>query len=561
MSIDTNNYQDAAKWLNSKGSLSLKEGKFVKDSRAVKVKKFFSPNFRRAEKKKVIYSLYEKITSANQLSAKQRAAIVALGNAFILKNKKSKKLNEHLLLLDHHIGKIRLENGDRYLMKTNLLRLKKWERNGQDEKIFHNHYDFIKYVFDTPLDSQIKVTRDVIAENEKGEVVIPVELQRVEKGALVREQKAMPFREFKQYFHCVEDKVNKERTFIDPLGNIHTYLDTGKGMVMHDPYQAALVPPQAISKISQEDYERTLEVARKFVREGEEDSSKSTKRDYILQIVSSYVDSKHNNPLTENFKELLTRRKHPFIRIITPEGNVYEVGFGFEKKAILPLSVGTGHFRSPDWWEYMKCDEKVVTNIAIDSEEKDRLYQHVSSYQNQIRLGKKPAFHWLRQNCSVFVRGIVKCSTGIDIPTQTTFSNFLYRTAPTFIQKIGQGIAMGNKVFNDVMIRPLPNWIKKAGRWVAKLAKKIWSAVKAFFLSIISFFGGGALGKKGQKFRQTRTGPQKELAPHLQNPLKWTNEKKYRVNLPGLLQEWQRKQASTVTYKDPVRFAIVPPNS
>lgn len=559
MAINVNNYQNAAKWLSSKSSVTLKEGNFVKDRWNVKVKKFFSPKFRRAEKKKVIAYLREKITATKNLPAEQRAGIVALGNAFILKNKKSKKVHKSLLKLDHLMGKIRKTKGDRYLMKTNILQLKKWKRNGQDENIFQNHYDFIKYAFDTPLASQIKVTRDVIAENAKGEVVIPVELQRIEKDTLVREQKAMPFHEFKLQFSCVEDKTNKERVFVDHSGNIHTYLDTDKGMVMHDAYQAALVPPQAISNISQEEYKRTLGVARKFVRKGEKDPSKNNnKRDYILQVVTSYVDSKHNNPLTENFKELLTRRKHPYIRIITPEGNVYEVGF-YKNKSVFPLSIGSGQFRSPDKYEYLKVDERVVTNIAIDSEEKDSFYQYVSSYQNLIRLGKKPAFHWLRQNCSVFVRGIVKCSTGIDLPTQTTFSNFLYRIAPTFIQKIGQGLTKAKKAFSEVIIKPLPKWIKKTGRWVINIIKRIWSAFKALLLSVVSFLGGGAFGPKGQKFKQKAHEQQKDLAPHLQNPLKWVDEKKYRVNLPGILQEWQRKQASTVVFKNPVRFAIVPP--
>ena len=65
---------------------------------------------------------------------------------------------------------------------------------------------------------------------------------------------------------------------------------------------------------------------------------------------------------------------------------------------------------------------------------------------------------------------------------------------------------------------------------------------------------GGGIGEGGRAF----PGEDEETVdPPLQ---KWKNYYKLtRHNLPGILQEWQRNQPSTVTYKNSIKLAIVPP--
>ena len=566
MTAQINNYPNIVNWLKTGHSISLKNDGFVKDNWKVRLKKFFNPNFRNRETLKVIDYINGKFKNTPE----PNTDLVKLGNAFILKHRKSKKLNEGLLRLDHLMGNIRASNKElfdceRYLMKTNKIRLNKWQKASQNEEIFYKHYDFIKYLFETPLASQIKVTRDVIKENEDGEPVIPVEIKKIEHGELVTEIKQLPFSEFQEHFNCVHDKKYGEKVIVDKVNNIYTYLDTRKGMVMHDPYEAKSVPPPVISQLSQQDYAKTLEVARKFIRKDEKDLSETDRkecnknRNYILQIVSSYVKSGNNkNPITGNFNEFVKRRKHPYLRIITPEGKVYEGGFGWRNSTLLIFSMRSGQFRTPDIWEYKSCDERVVTNIAIDDKEKDKFYQFVMGYHNKIRLGRRPAFNLLFQNCSVFVRKAVKFSTDINLPTEMSVNKFLNRIAPTCIQIIGEKLKNMNTKLENIFIRPLPQCLKKGIHWIVDKIKKIWQAIHALILSAFAFVLGGAIGRGGEQFRENENEPERQLNAPLANPEQWINRSKYTFNFPGLLQEWQRKQPSTIVYEKPVRFTIVP---
>ena len=51
----------------------------------------------------------------------------------------------------------------------------------------------------------------------------------------------------------------------------------------------------------------------------------------------------------------------------------------------------------------------------------------------------------------------------------------------------------------------------------------------------------------------------KEISARLNKTKHFFSLKRFSYHLPGILQEWQRQQPSTVIYKDPVKLSVVPP--
>jgi hypothetical protein len=63
---------------------------------------------------------------------------------------------------------------------------------------------------------------------------------------------------------------------------------------------------------------------------------------------------------------------------------------------------------------------------------------------------------------------------------------------------------------------------------------------------------GGLKGKYARKF--TSPNKYKSIGPIMKDPQNWVSVGK--IDMPYVLQTWQKKQKSTVIYPNPIKFAI-----
>lgn len=435
--------------------------------------------------------------------------------------------------------------------------IKKWVDSGQQPEIYQRHPEFVSFLANSKILSQMKITRDQVRESE-GRAQLLVEGQWIDAQEVMNRFEKMDSKLYKTSF--VVEKSTRE---------VFTYLDNGRGLQKHHPHQTSNNP---ISKISEEDYNRTYAVARKFVRPEEagwSEEARSENRPFILQVVTSYV-----NEGNSNFNQFLRSAKHPYFRIIvgqdnpelkTSKGDVYEVGYGWKSSPYIPLITTQGRFSSPDSWEYKRPDQRVVTNIPISQEEAGRIRNFTLKYHlDQIHLGNDPAFHLFKQNCSVFFREACRAGN-IEIPTEITFSETLAKISPDWVFKAGRMIAKG---FNQslslgerFLVWVTPNWL---GKGIKMAWRKVVLAISDFFEAVVAFSLipgraalGGFHGDGGAVFRQLEEREERMEAP-LRN---WRNFVKLpHLNFPSIVQQWQREQPSTVIYERPVKLAIVPPS-
>lgn len=417
---------------------------------------------------------------------------------------------------------------------------KKWVSYGQDPEIFIKHADFCSYLEQTKLLSQLKITREVAT------------VQNGEPGLNVN-GKWMSFSQLKDNFSLEHSSRYNEKFFIHKTNRlVYTILDNGKGLQPHHPY---LTERNAISIVNEEEYAQILGKAREFTRPGETQETqkeKEAERSFVIQIVSSYIDGKDWNAT-----ELLYRRKHPWIRIIigkdnpelgTKKGEVYEVGYGWKQKPLLPLIQTSGQFRSPDVWEYMPCQERVVTNIPISQEEANKIFQYTTNlHRDGVNLGRAIGFHILKQNCSAYISALFS-QIGIAVPTGISLPDLIGRITPDFLKSGWSKVtemrrSIYNSVSNALDSHPhIKRCYQAVSQSIRKVALKVFSAISHGFFYLLSLFVGEGFGKGGRPFVEKKT----------------SIFDAYQIHLPGILQEWQRQQPSTVVYKNPIRLVIVP---
>lgn len=313
-----------------------------------------------------------------------------------------------------------------------------------------------------------------------------------------------------------------------------------------------------ISTVVDEQLSELQQKASLFQRD--EDEDRTVDRPFILQIVSSYVKGPNSN-----FHELLINRKHPYLRVIigvdnpeleTKKREVYEVGYGWKRRPMVPFMLATGQFRSPDVWEYMPCEERIVTNIAIPQKEAHEVFTFTQKFHNEsINLGKEIGFHLGRQNCSVYVREAAR-KTGIKISTEIKVTECLVKVCPDWIKAIGRGISCALKQTNKwswKVVRILPDWFKrplvKGYQVTAALVRKVSRLVIAFLFNPFRILLGDGIGKKARGFEEDR-----DVKPAMQKVRSYFTIPK--INLPGVLQEWQRSQPSTEIFQQPRQFAL-----
>ncbi len=492
-------------------------------------------------------------------SSKQQAEYVHLADALILRYKNDQAIIKSIRLFDRFIAPYR--NKLDYLEPVNKINFTKWQRAGQPIQVFRDFPKFASFLESSYLLSQLKVTRDRIRLIH-GKPALKVNRVWLSASSLLKRFEIVKSKQYDSTF--VIDKTSKE---------VYTYLDNGKGLQKHHPFLSTNTP---LSILSREDYATTHKKALSFIRANErslsakERAQRNRKRTFILQYVSS-----HTPRGTSNLSALLRNPRHPFIRLIIGKDNpelhtkkreVYEAGYGWKHASRLPGLTQHGRFRSPDPWEYMRSI-KTVTNIPITQKEAHQFYRFSMKYHKDgVELGKEPSFNLFHHNCSVYAKEASKAA-GLFIPTEIPITEAMTRILPEWILAIGRTVQSATTStaawFRKERKRIIPQTIGNALRSIETgfnaLVYKITDVAFATAIIPIRAFLGGAFGPNGAAFRQLNE-PQEEIGPPLRNWSTWFSLSKLTVHLPGIAQEWQLKQPSTVVYpEDHIKLTIVPP--
>jgi len=502
-----------------------------------KVKRYFNSSYRNHQLNTIAKAVIEKLKDS---TITNREDYKKMWGEVVKQNPKSTSLQqaernlckEQPDLLFSHPAHIKL--------------LDKWKRNGYKEEIFRKYPEFVQFLFDSNMISQMKVTRDDIKE-VNGHPCILVE------------GKWTSWSDMKDRFEFEKSPKFGEIFILDKkTRDVYTYLGNGNGLQQYHPYLTQKLTP--IEHLSDEEYDKVLKSAQLF-----DPGTNSDKKTFIIQIVSSYVKGSNTNAM-----ELLRNRKHPYLRVVigkdnpdlgTKKGDVFGIGFGWEKKVTIPLISSHGQFRTPDVWEYMPCDEKVVTNIPVTQESARALFEFTARYhKDHLNLGQEIGFHLGKHNCSVYVKNAL-LAAGIDVPTEISVSALIEKISPDWVQCLLNGLRSAHqkvRALRKGALNLLPACISNTFNCVIEnikaIVSKCFKAAGACLLFPIRALLGDGLGKEGREFNAKDE--EAVVKPALQDPESIV--KVYHIHLPGLLQEWQRNQKSTVVTKKPVKLAIVP---
>lgn len=151
---------------------------------------------------------------------------------------------------------------------------------------------------------------------------------------------------------------------------------------------------------------------------------------FILEIASSWMDTPYN-ALTGGLAETMQMPRHPWLRMVTEEGDLYSVGFAW-KTPTKPHNIANtvkGVFRMPDPYETMPIQARPVTRISIDKEQFDKIKKNIETYQKE-----GIAFNLLQHNCTRFIEYILN-DIGIKPPLKTSISEVAERILPIGIKK------------------------------------------------------------------------------------------------------------------------------
>lgn len=415
-----------------------------------------------------------------------------------------------------------------YQLEKNQKDFARWKRWGFSPDLFHKHYEFVRFLLDTPLGSQMKLF-------VHDQIITLVD----DEPAILIEGEYKKFSFFKDQFHV--DSFKGENVLVGADGFVYTYLENGKGLQQHHPYLCD--KPIAVARLTDEMFNKTMEAAQKFY-----DKPVSTEEfPHILQIVSSEAEG-----INTHFTNTLLNAKHPWIRIILgkdmgehKKGDVFDVGFGWAQKPLLPGINITGRFRCMDLWNYQSAKRRIVTNIPITAENVIQLNQLVMEHQRaSTQLGHQLGFNLFRHNCTAFINAVGKVVPSVGLETRIELKDLVVKVSPEWLKSVGRfGIAGYRKVKG--VLDELPAFIRVPARKIAEIVRRIIDFIVAIPVNVFTYLTGGALGEKNPGF-------DRNVEPQLLR----TQLKDFYYYLPGVLQEWQKRQKSTVYFDKPTTLAV-----
>lgn len=282
----------------------------------------------------------------------------------------------------------------------------------------------------------------------------------------------------------------------------------------------------------------------------------SNKAPYVLQVVSSWSGPQLQNyyGLADEAEATLLQPQHPWLRLITPEGDVYSVGFNWGKTIGASNLAETveSRFRSPDLWEVLPFNARVVTNIAIDEGQFEKIKADIEKDQTEGL-----AFNFITQNCSSYISHTLK-KIGFDVNFHVSLKQLVWRSLPKpvkhFVKTIERPWKKITRAVSDVVGLITPPAIQWLWKKATKVTKTAMNTFTNFSAHALLYLIGGTEGvtksevKKGFIDRKTNR-PEPVLKPKIVKLVE--SEKMFSENptdeiyLPRKVIEWQMQQLST----------------
>lgn len=258
-----------------------------------------------------------------------------------------------------------------------------------------------------------------------------------------------------------------------------------------------------------------------------------------------------------------TGGRHPWLRLVSPDGGVRVLGFGYmDKKPPLRRFLGTmakGRFSALDPNERLK-NKKKITTLPLSSREARHVLDSVLAYQERLLDETKstesgPGFHLLAQNCATFVVGILAEALNIHVAE-----------APRELHPAVSKKSLGKRILSVIGT-------------VALFPMRLVAGGFLFLFNGIAVPFGGASGASGERFRHSPLELNRdESIPESQED--WSASLRSvsaqppmidsvadmvrvgdtaRVLRPFSIQKWQNQETSTEVFSYPGYLAVVDP--
>jgi hypothetical protein len=335
--------------------------------------------------------------------------------------------------------------------------IKKWNQFGLPPYILENHADFVRFLFNSEIIYSIVGFRETCGNNNEHGIRIDQDGHPLLKmqGNWVRWERIS-----QELCYDTQSKQIRSRTrnTAQGWGYFHP-----QGLVPLDRFNYDRAFP--IYQLTQEEYQRTLQHARRFY-ETHLEKDPGIPKDCIVQFFTSPRRQFPRTFLLDNVNSQYP--SHVGVRVIqrNPNGGADVYSFGLQTdlsdSELLHsdylnylLITARGKITMLDFEEFWKpYAERIVTSIPLSSQD----CQGVLDFVNEMNR-KQIRFQYARQNCCVLMLEILK-RAGYEIDIRTNLVDYFYDALPNFnqIPKIGPLIAKVEQCVQRIW-RALPQWI------------------------------------------------------------------------------------------------------
>ncbi len=404
---------------------------------------------------------------------------------------------------------------------------KTWMHRGFPPEVFRHYPYFTDLLQKTRLDSVIeKLGGAILWERGKGYLLVDGAWSSIDSFC----DRFKP-RFFEEFHETLLEEVG--------TGLVWSY-QGDHGFIPYHPYNFEALKP--LTHISQQELSRVQELGRRFHRPEGAAEVGGQPLPFVMQVVSSYNKSSPG-PLgmSEGVRRTFRRPKHPWLRLITADGAVYSVGYNWEEPIKVQIASNEhGRMRSPDRWEFMPADERVLTNIGLTEAEGELFLSLVNDYQKAIleHSEASPTFNLLRQNCSVFVKAMLKQLLDIDIDTEATLQEVISAILPFKPTAIRID---GEKHQHSPLLADMPLPLQLIGEAIGVGRSITCGARNAGMNAIFFTLFGGCAGPRGTRFIPDEEGLDL-MHPPAHKLWEWFDQDVSAINLPVKVQIWQLAQ-------------------
>ena len=357
-----------------------------------------------------------------------------------------------------------------------------------------------------------------------------------------------------------DSKSEKVKSRVYPGSIVQSWDYFQEGLVPVDRFKYDQVFP--VYKLTEAEYNRTLQYARKFYEKHPE-KDPGIAKDCIVQFTTIESRAVFDGALFDH-----AQRNYPVhigMRLITRDGQVYSFGYQLlpEEAAFLFsdyfstfLATAEAKISMRDYEEFRPVN-KLVTSIPLSSQRA----QNILNRLNELN-GQQLRFQYMRQNCSQLMREVMQI-TGYDVDLRTTGTEVVYDALPSLTQipVIRKVVSFTKDIWNS-----LPTFATMPIEFSANLILYIPKKVAIVATNLLAWKMGASKkttplqeGVEDEVFYD-----KKKLQTFSTLIRSWSdifNEETNVVYHSKYFIDWQKEQHSTFkeVYSKRPKFAIVPP--